>query len=214
MSSRGSISLKILESNSQIKDKIYEAIVEEINKRIFKNKKKVTTSLQNAVKLWVGAQPEIASLRANSSAGSLGSQFGLTSATSDVVADRIISAVASSTVVRIHPIKNNLKGTVEFNFQRSDFINLLNLQSGHVITEKGTDLHWLDWLLTKGDTTIITGYTYIPGPFGRSGGGEMNIGGLWRVPPEFSGTVTNNFITRSFKGTEKETADILKGLLL
>ena len=212
--SKGSISLKLLESNSQIKDKIYEAIVQEINKRVSKNKKSVTTKLQNAVKRWVGAQPEIASLRANSSAGSLGAQFGLTSATSDFVADTITSAVAGSMVVKIQPIKKTLKGKLEINFQRDDFINLLNLQSGHVLTEKGTDLHWLDWLLTKGDTTIITGYTYIPGPFGRSGGGEMNIGGLWRVPPEFSGTVTNNFITRSFKGTEKETAQILKGLLL
>ena len=212
--SKGSISLKILESNSQIKDKIYEAILQELNKRVFKNKKNVTTRLQNAVKRWIEAQPEIASLRANSSAGSLGAQFGLTSATSDVVADRITSAVAGSMVVKIQPIKKTLKGTLEINFQRDDFINLLSLQSGHVLTEKGTDLHWLDWLLIKGDTTIITGYTYIPGPLGRSGGGEMNIGGLWRVPPEFSGTITNNFITRSFKGTEKETAEILKGLLL
>ena len=212
--SKGSISLKILESNSQIKDKIYEAIVQELNKRVFKNKNNVTTRLQNAVKRWVGAQPEIASLRANSSAGSLGAQFGLTSATSDMIADIITSAVAGSMVVKIQPIKKTLKGTLEINFQRDDFINLLSLQSGHVLTEKGTDLHWLDWLLIKGDTTIITGYTYIPGPLGRSGGGEMNIGGLWRVPPEFSGTITNNFITRSFKGTEKETAEILKGLLL
>jgi hypothetical protein len=212
--SKGSISLKILESNSQIKDKIYEAILQELNKRVFKNKKNVTTRLQNAVKRWIEAQPEIASLRANSSAGSLGAQFGLTSATSDVVADRITSAVAGSMIVKIQPIKKTLKGTLEINFQRDDFINLLSLQSGHVLTEKGTDLHWLDWLLIKGDTTIITGYTYIPGPLGRSGGGEMNIGGLWRVPPEFSGTITNNFITRSFKGTEKETAEILKGLLL
>ena len=212
--SKGSISLKILESNSQIKDKIYEAILQELNKRVFKNKKNVTTRLQNAVKRWIEAQPEIASLRSNSSAGSLGAQFGLTSATSDVVADRITSAVAGSMVVKIQPIKKTLKGTLEINFQRDDFINLLSLQSGHVLTEKGTDLHWLDWLLIKGDTTIITGYTYIPGPLGRSGGGEMNIGGLWRVPPEFSGTITNNFITRSFKGTEKETAEILKGLLL
>ena len=212
--SKGSISLKILESNSQIKDKIYEAILQELNKRVFKNKKNVTTRLQNAVKRWIEAQPEIASLRANSSAGSLGAQFGLTSATSDMIADIIISAVAGSMVVKIQPIKKTLKGTLEINFQRDNFINLLSLQSGHVLTEKGTDLHWLDWLLTKGDTTIITGYTYIPGPLGRSGGGEMNIGGLWRVPPEFSGTITNNFITRSFKGTEKETAEILKGLLL
>ena len=212
--SKGSIRLKLLESNSQIKDKIYEAILQELNKRVFKNKKNVTTRLQNAVKRWIEAQPEIASLRANSSAGSLGAQFGLTSATSDVVADRITSAVAGSMIVKIQPIKKTLKGTLEINFQRDDFINLLSLQSGHVLTEKGTDLHWLDWLLIKGDTTIITGYTYIPGPLGRSGGGEMNIGGLWRVPPEFSGTITNNFITRSFKGTEKETAEILKGLLL
>ena len=40
----------------------------------------------------------------------------------------------------------------------------------------------------------------------------MDIGGAWRVPPQFSGSRENNFITRSFRGREREITEILKGL--
>ena len=110
MSDKGYLGVKLLETNSQIAKKINTAIAEHLNKQISKNSKKVITKLKSAVHRLVAAQPEIASLRANTVAGSLGAQFGLTSATSDIVADTIISAVANSISYRINPIKNNLKG--------------------------------------------------------------------------------------------------------
>ena len=94
-----------------------------------------------------------------------------------------------------------------------DFFNLLGLQEGHVLTEKGGDLHWLDWLIRQGDRTVVLGWNYVPAPTGRSGGWEMNIGGVWRVPPEFWGTLDDNFITRAFEAREKEIIGILQGLL-
>ena len=35
----------------------------------------------------------------------------------------------------------------------------------------------------------------------------------WRVPPQFSGTDENNFITRAFSGREKEVQDLFGQLL-
>ena len=58
------------------------------------------------------------------------------------------------------------------------------------------------------------GYEYESGPGGRSGGGLMGEGGFWRVSPEFSGTNTNNFVTRSFKFREKEISQVLQGLFV
>jgi len=210
----GSISLKLLETNRQIQDKIYKAIAEEVNSSIIKNKKKTTEKLRAAIKTWVYGQPEVSSLLANGVPGSLSAQFGIPAGTSDGIINQIVDAVSKAITIDIKPFKKNLKGNLQFNFQTKDFQNLLTLPEGHVVTEKGADLHWLNWLLQEGDKTIVVGYNYIAGPLGRSGGGEMNIGGIWRVPPEFSGTNDNNFITRSFDGKESEISNILKGLFL
>tara|TARA_R100000008_G_scaffold41113_2_gene23673 strand:- start:8305 stop:8946 length:642 start_codon:yes stop_codon:yes gene_type:complete len=213
MLNNANISIKLLDTDVAIRKKIYESIAEQLNKSISKNKAKATTLLKSKVSKWVSRQPEIRSLRSNGGIGSLAAHFGLTPTQADIATESIISAVVDSLQVKIKPINRRLKGTIEFNFQETNFLNLLSINSGHVVTEKGADLHWLDWLITRGDTIIITGYSYIGGPTGRSGGGEMNIGGAWRVPPEFSGTPTNNFITRAFEGTQKEIEEVLKRLI-
>lgn len=212
-SQKGFIGLKLLESDKTIKKAIHEGIAEQINGAIKKNKQRTTRILKTSVKKWVGAQPEIASLLSRGSFGSLNAQFGLPSNDADTAVKMITSLVSESLRIKITPVNVKLRGQIEFNFQRTDFSNLLGLKSGHVTTKKGQDLHWLDWLLTRGDMTIVTGYSYIPGNAGRSGGGFMDFGGVWRVPPEFSGTLQNNFITRSFIGREKEITGILQGLL-
>jgi len=211
---KGLITVKLLESDRTIINHIYEGIAEHLNKQLRTNTKNVIKTLKNSVKEWVKNQPEITSLLANGAYGSLSAHFGLTSSEAESAVRRIVLAVADSLQVKIKPITSKLKGTLEFNFQQTDFMNLLGLSEGHRTTAKGTDLHWLDWMTMKGDTTIILGYSYVAGPTGRAGGGEMNIGGMWRVPPEFSGTKTNNFITRAFEGTEEEIQGILKGLFI
>jgi hypothetical protein len=79
-----------------------------------------------------------------------------------------------------------------------------------VTTDKQTDLHWLDWLLRQGSAVIVSGYQYTPKRDGRSGGGVMTMGSLWRVPPQFAGTLQNNFITKALSNREKELTVILK----
>jgi hypothetical protein len=99
--------------------------------------------------------------------------------------------------------------------QPDSLINLLALKSGHVTTNKGTDLHWLNWLLEKGQSVIVIGYRYNPdtAPRGRSGGGTMSGGSAWRVPPEYAGTISDNFVTRAFDGREKDIARLFNDIL-
>jgi hypothetical protein len=207
----GSISLKLLESNAEIQKKIYKAFAQDINKGIAKNTQQVTKRLKRSVRLWVQQQPEVSSLTAQGF-GSLNAHFGLLPGQAELAVQSIVSAVSDSLRVTINTKKNNLKGTVEIRAQSTNFLNILDLAIGHVTTEKGLDLHWLDWLIIKGDTVIVTDWHYKPGNAGRSGAGAMRIGGVWRVPPEHSGTIGNNFITRSFNGRQKELEEILKGL--
>jgi hypothetical protein len=41
----------------------------------------------------------------------------------------------------------------------------------------------------------------------------MDIGGVFRVPPQHAGTVKNNFVTRALLGRDKELAKILTSFL-
>lgn len=210
---KGKLTVELLESDRTIQKKIYGSIAQDLNNRIKRNTNKTKRSFLEAVEGWVRSQPEIGSLVGKGVFGSLNAQFGLPIGTAENAVNQIVFAVVKSMEINIRPIDTRLKGLVEFSFQPKDFFNILGLQSGHVLTEKGGDLHWLDWLLTQGDRTIVVGWNYVPAPVGRSGGGEMNVGGLWRVPPEFSGTLGDNFITRAFKSREKEITSILQGLL-
>jgi hypothetical protein len=45
---------------------------------------------------------------------------------------------------------------------------------------------------------------------GRSRGGVMDKGGSWRVPPAYSGTADDNFITRAFEGKSKQIQKLVQ----
>ena len=213
MSRNGEITIKLLESDRTIKKKIHQTIKDEINRLISKNKDSVERDLKNSINGWIRIQPEISSLLADGQFDSLNAQFGLPVGSSSNAVNQIVSSTLASLSIKIKPLNNKLKGGVEFNFQNTDYMNLLGLGVGHIRTELGADLHWLDWLLIQGDTTIVRGYEYSPGNKGRSMGGYMNTGSVWRVPPEYSGTKDNNFLTRAFEGKDKDIEAILQGLL-
>ena len=72
-------------------------------------------------------------------------------------------------------------------------------------------------MLEYGDTIIVANYDYNPQTgLGRSSLGNMKDGTGFRVPPEFSGTLTNNFITRALTEPQQEQRiyNILKKVLL
>jgi len=213
MSRNGNLSIKLLESDRTIKSKIHKAIKEEINKLINRNKDSVVRDLRDSIGVWIRVQPEISSLLADGQFDSLNAQFGLPVGSASAAVNQIVNSTLSSLRVNVKPLNDKLKGGIEFNFQNTDYMNLLGLGVGHIRTELGADLHWLDWLLIQGDTTIVKGYEYSPGNKGRSMGGYMNTGNAWRVPPEYSGTKDNNFITRAFVNRDAEIENILKRLL-
>jgi len=215
MGRNGDITIKLLESDREIKNKIYKGLMEDINAAINKNKNSVIRRLNASIEGWIRRQPEVVSLLSDGKLKSLNAQFGLPRGSVEGAVDEIISSALSTLEIDIKPINEKLKGGVEFKFQNQDYINLLGLGAGHVITESGTDLHWLDWLIIKGDTVIVKGYEYSTGNRGRSRGGfmDLNLGGVWRVPPQFSGIRQDNFLTRAFEGKDKQIEVILRGLL-
>lgn len=197
------ITLKLLESVDQIENNILSSISKQFNSSMKSNKSKILDEIKLLIPQWILNQPEIQSLSSNDPSSLIG-QFGITM-NSTAIINAIVSSVVNSTTIYIASYDNKLKnGGIELNIQPDNFANLLGLSQGHS-TYNGGDLHWLDWLLNRGDEIIVVGYEYNPQTgLGRSKLGNMKTGGTFRVPPEFSGTEKNNFITRALIGSEQE----------
>ena len=208
------ITLKLLDTVPQIEDKVNSAISEQINLLLFQKQSTLLNSAKNMASTWISSQPEMLSLQSSSSF-SLAGQFGLYAGSGSSVVNAIKNSITNSVSVSFKKFSKKLVGGLEINFQPKNFINLLTLPEGIVNYERGS-LPWLEWLLTKGDSIIVTSYIYYPSTgLGRSGLGNMTAGGSFRVPPEFSGMDSDNFVTRALIGPnqEKELTDLFRKIL-
>ena len=209
-----SISIKLIDSVQTVANNINTGLAEHLNSLVTKRKAGFINRVKKHVGMWIRSQPEMVDLGVGfGDAESLAGHFGIPHGTSKSVAESIARSIETSTEIRLKKFDKRLKGGLEFNFQPSHFSNLLALQQGHVSAEIA-DLHWLRWLLELGNTIIVVNYHYSPeGGFGRSKSGIMREGGAWRVPPQYAGTMNDNFVTRAFSGKEKELTRLFSNLL-
>jgi hypothetical protein len=197
------LSITITDSIKTIEKNVNQAIASYMNDLLAKKQAQILNEVQTLIPIWIHRQPEITALLSTDAAYSLKGQFGIAGDTMPIV-NAIIQSVVGATIIKLVKFSTNLKGGLELYFQPNDFRNLLSLPQGHVVYNGG-DLHWLDWLLKRGDNVIVANYQYNPNTgFGRSGLGTMVSGGSFRVPPVFSGTDNDNFITRAFIGPQQE----------
>lgn len=86
-------------------------------------------------------------------------------------------------------------------FPKTLLDELSSFPKASFLTKKGVKIPWMEWLLFLGDRIIIKKYNVYYSNVGGSRTGRLKmkpvkVGG-WRVPPGFSGTRRNNFITRA-----------------
>ena len=204
------LTLQLTDSIPAIELKVNGAIAVHLNSLFLKKKGYIKNQIQDLVGTWVRSQPEIQSLAMS---GDLAGQFGLIAGTSLGAANKIVNSIQQSTQVEIKKINKKLEGGLTLTCQPSSFANLLGIPDGHVKTFDG-DLHWLRWLLESGNKILVVNYHYTPSVgFGRSKIGIMDKGGAWRVPPEFAGTLEDNFVTRAFLGKEKDLNALFSRIL-
>lgn len=197
--------LKIIDSIPSIEKKVNKSLAEIFNSYLRKQESSIQKNCKSLIAGWILSQPEIISLNSYM-AGSLAGQFGLRPGDASAATKKIIQSIEDSVTVEFKNLTNNLSGGVFVYFQPTNFLNILGIREGHVRYAAG-DLHWLKWLILEGDRIIVANYRYNPeSGLGRSGAGNMIVGGYFRVPPEFSGTADNNFITRALIGPEQEKA--------
>jgi hypothetical protein len=197
------ISLRLVETDNEIAKHINSALANRFNAILRQRVSNIAARIQQLIPSWIKSQPEMLSLLSSNSSSLVG-QFGIYQDTNAIV-NSIANSVAAATTIKTRQYTNNLKGGgLELNIQPNNFANLLGLPEGHTVYKDG-DLHWLNWLLMRGDQIIVVGYEYNPQTgLGRSNLGNMKEGSSFRVPPQFSGTEDNNFITRALSGPEQE----------
>jgi hypothetical protein len=176
-----------------------------LNSLLFRKRGAIIRDIRALVPNWIRSQPEMQELLYNNGIGSLGAELGLEYGTGPDAVNAIVEAMVNSIAIDITKVDaKNLRGGIKLKFMPATFSDLLAIPEGHVITEKGQDLHWLKWLLLEGFSVVVVGYNFNFRRAGRSKGGYMREGGVWRVPPQYAGTVDNNFITRALNGSQNE----------
>jgi hypothetical protein len=194
------VSLKVLDSNSTISKNILSVIKEVLNEAIVRASDDIVKRLREVFKNTITNDDTWLSLQSDDlSLPNLKAEFGLPSGEVSTRLNNILNEWLKQILVRPVMLKGTtvLRGGLELMFLDTNWKDVIELRDSIVTTHKGKELNWLDWLLTKGDTTIIREYhvRITPGA-GRSELGVMVKKGRWHVPREFSGTTNNNFVTK------------------
>jgi hypothetical protein len=148
-------------------------------------------------------------------AGQLRLEFGIPD-TSKV--NEVISKLADTISISRNPTNINNRGLTGgftvYGLKADDFNGVLSDDSAMVIDEdNGYSLPWLEWLLLKGNKTIIQKHEVQigPNPTSRTGMAIMvKSNKSWRVPPEFVGTVQNNWTTRAIERAQNAISQVIK----
>jgi hypothetical protein len=204
-------SVNLTDSASDIRSKILESIKEHLDKAFNAAVPRISIKLQGAVSDALKAEPEYTAL----TSGQLRYEFGIPD---PIQVDMVIDAIVDTLHVTKMPIQATnfgLSGGIELSMMPSqDMGGVVNNDAALVIDEsRGHKLPWLSWLLYEGNTPIVRQYRVQIGPNRASRTGmaimkEANTN--WRVPPEYAGTVSNNWTTRAIDRIENNISGILQ----
>jgi len=207
----GKLSLELLESNSTIKTKIRNALLKETNKVLNRAANKSIRPIRNLVRNTLFDQPEVISL----SGGQLAWEFGLPDGRRSI--EDIIDYWVNNIIVskkKATASGGQISAGFTISMIRSDFKDVFSLGQSSVITDKGQELPWLEWLLTFGDRAIIREYSVklSNSPRSRSGRAIMikDTRARWNIPVQFSGTLNDNFTTRALESIEDDIMSIIE----
>lgn len=195
----------------QLEDALFVQTSIVLNEKFRIAKRTAEEPIRNLVVEYIKNSPEYQSLD-DDNIGSLYAQLGLPDRN---VLDELLDIWKQeihldNRIIKVTKYKIN--GGMNLQLLRGDYRNVLSI--GEYVSEnaKGnqTLIPWLDWLLFRGDTTVVAGWKVsdlgdnnIPDDIilarSRTGLALMrrDDGSSYYIPPEYSGTKADNFITRS-----------------
>lgn len=205
------MSLTLLESDSQIRKVILQEILNTLDKAIKSAVPNIVIQIKDLVREALKREPEYQSLIS----GKLKAEFGIPFS-SDV--DVVVDALVDTLQIKNNPLRiTNLgiAGGFTLTMMKSDDLDgVINIVSARVIDQtRGYSLPWLEWLLLKNNQILVRNYKVRmqSNSLSRSGMALMvDSNTNWRVPPEFSGSQTNNWTTRAVTTIEDKITKIIR----
>lgn len=203
-------SVSLLESDKDIRNAILSALSSDLSRTINKSIPSIGNKIKILVKKALQNEPEYQSLKN----GQLRREFGIENTSNvDIVIDKLVETlVIDSKAITIN--SQGLSGGLRITMIPSNFDGVVGSEESMVIDSvRGYSLPWLEWLLLNGSQIIVRDYEVRVGsnPYSRSGDAVMvSSSKNWRVPPEFVGTVTDNWTTRALSTIDNEISKIIQ----
>lgn len=212
--SKLSFSVKLLGTNKDIANEISLALLKDVSTYFDNITNQISQNIPNFVIQSITDQPEYSALIG----GKLQYELGITNPEQRL--SEILETIRSGTIIDIKPpkvISNKITSKFQLKMIKKDFSDLLSIGSSSFTSEKGSEIDWLRWLLLEGDSIIISDYMFILGPnrASRTGMGIMKPSSSrsWRVPPEYAGSINNNWITRGLDSASQKIDQFLQRLI-
>ena len=191
------INIKLLESDSQIRQSILSSLKPEIDALVSKSVPKISLMIKDLFREALMNEPEYTSLKS----GRLKYEFGLPQ---EVDVDDVVSIMSNTVNINLFQSKISNSGInigIKIEVFEKSGEPAINSPNAFVTDSKGGySLPWLEWLLLKGTAPIVKNYSVILGPnkFSRTGMALMiESNKNWRVPSEFAGSQSNNWASRA-----------------
>lgn len=191
------LSLKLIETDTQIKKAILSSIRDALDVAISKSLPLIKQQLQQAIIDAIKNESEYMSLKS----GQLRYEFGIPDVS---IVDKVIEDMCQGQAIKL-PLKVNsrgISGGLKYIVIDGEKVSqTIQDPSNFVKDIKGYSMPWLKWLLTYGTNTIVKNFEVQLGPNPRSRSGMAimveSSGSQWYVPAQFAGTTSNNWITRA-----------------
>jgi hypothetical protein len=204
-------SLNLIESDSDIKSKILTEIRNHLQQAMVKSIPSIRQLIPSKIKDALMGEPEYQSLIN----GKLKGEFGLPNASQKV--NDVIDIWTKNVRITANPITisgSKIKGGFKLDMIDSSYNDVL-VNDGAIVIDgvSGVVLPWLEWLLLYGNKIIVRNYEVQVGANTRSRSGMAIMvpsKNNWRVPPEFAGTSTNNWVTRALSRLDDSILDIIQ----
>lgn len=205
------ITVKFQQNEKEIAKAIGQALAVEVDKRLVKVANSAKPKIQNLIRKGLLNSPEIRSLQG----GQLQAELGVPDTEERIRS--LIDIWAGSVRASLRSAKLQggfIRAGLDIIAIKSDYSDVLSSSDAIYDTAGGQIIQWLEWLLIEGDKIIIRQYQVGLDVYGvsRTGLGRVmisNQSSSWSVPPNFSGTADNNFVTKALDEIAPEIEQVI-----
>lgn len=203
-------SLNLVQTDTQIKKLILQSLADDMNIVIKKAMSDIDTRVKIVVKNAIQQEPEYTSLKS----GQLRAELGISDPSN---IDKVIDAIVDNSKITHSPVRAGQMGLIggfQYNLIKADDMGgVIYTDIGSVFDAKGYYLPWLQWLLYEGGRPLVKKFRVQMGPSKNSRSGMaimVRDRANWHIPPQFAGTITNNWITRAIDRLDSEIINIIQ----